>query len=155
MKIEEIPSDQDILMTDLLHRAFNAGGCNPMCHCCEKMLPIGVDFKLATVFDANRLFGEAAYFTKEILLDNKKATFKDYMAFFQRRIRPEHAVFDTKDFKERAEEYKLQQKEVMLCDSCTSKDYKNMLIAVCDKEIARMKAPRAGGCFRVNGKIVL
>lgn len=49
MSVEEIPSDQVIEMTDLLHRAFNAGGCDPICHCCVKELKVGLPFKLATV----------------------------------------------------------------------------------------------------------
>ena len=47
--IESIPSDQLIEMTAQLHRIFNAGGCNPMCHCCMTMLDVGVQFKLGTV----------------------------------------------------------------------------------------------------------
>lgn len=49
MKVEEIPADINILMTAHLHRVFNAGGCNPMCHACKKLLPVDVEFKLATI----------------------------------------------------------------------------------------------------------
>lgn len=49
MSIEEIPADEVIVMTSVLHRAFKAGGCAPMCHFCLKDLEIGKHFKLATV----------------------------------------------------------------------------------------------------------
>lgn len=47
--ISELPSDQDIEMTELMYRAFNAGGCRPICHCCFKELEVGLHFKLSTV----------------------------------------------------------------------------------------------------------
>ena len=49
MGIEEIPSDKLIEMTELFHRAFNAAGCDPMCHNCQNMLEVGKKFKLATI----------------------------------------------------------------------------------------------------------
>ena len=49
MSVEEIPSDINILMTAHLHRVFNAGGCDPMCHACKKLLPVDTEFKLATI----------------------------------------------------------------------------------------------------------
>lgn len=49
MNIGEIPSDAVVIMTELWHRAFNAAGCDPMCHCCNKMIEIDKPFKLATV----------------------------------------------------------------------------------------------------------
>lgn len=52
MTIEEIPSDELVTMTDFWHRAFNAAGCNPGCHCCEKLIPVGTNFKLSTIKDA-------------------------------------------------------------------------------------------------------
>lgn len=154
MKIENIPADENLEMTSTFHRAFNLVGCDPMCHCCETMLPIGVMFKLATVLDANRLYGEAAYFTREILLGNRKATSKDYRSYFKEKIREEFKIFDTNKYKELAVKYKLINKDVMLCATCTAKDYKNKLIKECDAEITRMETPRKGGCFRVNGKII-
>lgn len=55
--IEEIPSDEPIEMTELFHRAFNAAGCDPMCHCCEKMISVGKNFKLATIKKAQVWWG--------------------------------------------------------------------------------------------------
>src|SRR5688500_7771339 len=47
--IEEIPADQLIEMTPLLHRLFNAGGCDPACHGCWNKIPVGEKFKLSTL----------------------------------------------------------------------------------------------------------
>jgi hypothetical protein len=49
MGIEQIPADELVTMTELWHRAFNAAGCNPMCHCCFKLIPVNEHFKLATI----------------------------------------------------------------------------------------------------------
>lgn len=46
MSIEEIPADELVEMTELWHRSFNAAGCNPVCHCCDKMINVGDKFKL-------------------------------------------------------------------------------------------------------------
>lgn len=75
MSIEEIPADQVILMTDTWHRAFEAGGCSPMCHCCFKELLPNDMFKLATVntFDTKSsansgISAAACTITKEVML---------------------------------------------------------------------------------------
>jgi hypothetical protein len=49
MKVEEIPSDKIVVMTAEMHRLFNAGGCDPMCHCCFKPLKVSEEFKLSTI----------------------------------------------------------------------------------------------------------
>lgn len=49
MTIEEIPADQVVIMNEYWHRAFNAAGCDPACHCCWNKIQIGVPFKLGTV----------------------------------------------------------------------------------------------------------
>ena len=49
MKVEEIPSDEIVVMTAEMHRLFNAGGCDPMCHCCFKPLQVNQKFKLSTI----------------------------------------------------------------------------------------------------------
>src|SRR5882757_6464214 len=49
MTVEEIPADQLVIMNEYWHRAFNAAGCDPGCHCCRKPIPIGDIFKLATI----------------------------------------------------------------------------------------------------------
>ena len=51
--IEEIPSDKLVIMTDHLHRLFNAGGCNPCCHLCISYIEIGSQFQLATIQKAS------------------------------------------------------------------------------------------------------
>lgn len=48
MKIETIKADTVVKMTSAMHRAFKAGGCDPICHCCYKPLAIGEKFKLAS-----------------------------------------------------------------------------------------------------------
>nr|GFC79396.1 hypothetical protein [Tanacetum cinerariifolium] len=49
MTVAEIPADELVEMTSILLRAFQAGGCSPICHCCCKRLAIGSSFHLATV----------------------------------------------------------------------------------------------------------
>ena len=53
MSIEQLPSDELIEMTELFHRAFNAAGCNPACHCCYHFIEVGDKFKLSTVRDVH------------------------------------------------------------------------------------------------------
>lgn len=47
LTIEEIPSGELMQMSISWHNAFNVAGCNPMCHCCEKMIAVGNWFKLS------------------------------------------------------------------------------------------------------------
>ncbi len=50
--VDEIPSDELVVMTSIFHKAFNVLGCNPACHCCWKKISPGKKFKLATVQQA-------------------------------------------------------------------------------------------------------
>lgn len=153
MTVEEIPSDELVKMTKFWHRAFNAAGCDPICHCCQKKLPTGSKFKLATIEDTFNYWGYNAYFQKEVLLGNKKPAMKDYMEFHNEEIRPEFKEWDTKQMKNTAKDYELETKEVMLCDICTPETFKQKKLADIDKSIFELEKPE-GGCFRINGKII-
>ena len=153
MEIENIPSDKLIEMTELFHRSFNAVGCDPMCHCCEKMIPVGNYFKLSTIFEAPQKWGECAYFQKEILLGNQTASLEDYIKFFEYEIREQHKEFDLNQYEKDAERYELSSKEVMLCEDCSPKSFMLKELDYLEKEIIRIETPK-GGCFRVNGKII-
>ena len=153
MKVEEIPSDELVIMTIFWHKAFNAAGCDPMCHCCNNKISVGEGFKLATVLECNKSYGYAVYFQKEVLLGNKKPTMKDYLAFYKRKIRPKYKTFDTKRAKEDAAAYKPESREVMLCDKCDADAFMEREIKILNNEIKRLETPQ-GGCFRINGKIV-
>lgn len=48
MSIEEIPADQVVVMTDQLHRSFQANGCNPCCHSCGAWIKPNELFQLVT-----------------------------------------------------------------------------------------------------------
>ena len=152
MTVETIPADELIEMTEVFHRAFNASGCDPMCHCCENKIPVGDKFKLSTIFIAPNKWGETAYFQKEVLLGNKKASFKDYVKFFKIDIREQYKDFDIKSHTENAKQYSLKSKEVMLCDTCNPEIFMLKELDYLEKEITRIETPK-GGCFRVNGKI--
>lgn len=54
MSVEEIPSDELVAMSDSWHKEFNESGCDPMCHCCKKMISIGDKFKLAITSSIRR-----------------------------------------------------------------------------------------------------
>lgn len=154
MKVEEIPSDELVVMTSFWHKAFNSAGCDPMCHCCNKMIKVNDSFKLATVLECNKQWGYAVYFQKEVLLGNKKPTMKDYLAFNDEKIRPEFKKWDTDKAKKNAEKYRPESKEVMLCDNCNADTFMEKEIVILDKEITKLEEPKKGGCFRFNGKIV-
>lgn len=154
-KVDDIPADEIIEMTDTFHRVFNAAGCDPMCHCCEKMIPVGCNFKLSTIFIVPMTWGECAYFQKEVLLGNKEAKFEDYVKFFKLDVREEYKEFDIKSFKEEAERYELKPKEVMLCENCSPEIFMLKELEELEEEIERIEKPRNGGCFRVNGKLVI
>lgn len=124
--IEQIPADEVIEMTALFHRLFNAGGCNPMCHCCMKMLPVGSIFKLSTVeqmlyemAEGNiRRYGykirTGEVKTKEVMLceDCTPEAFKDYQENM---------------FTQNQKEYERRE---------------------------QLNKEQGGGCFRINGIIV-
>lgn len=130
MEIEEIPANEIVVMTEFWHRAFNAVGCNPKCHSCYKLLPSGTKFKLSTV---------------------KKLPYKWSNTY--RTLDASVEILDEKG--------KEETKEVMLCEDCSPTHYHN----ITDK-LLRSNAKKAketyekhlklgGGCFRVNGKIVI
>ncbi len=48
-EIDDIPADEEVVLTATLDRMFKAAGCDPTCHCCENALDIGDTFKLACV----------------------------------------------------------------------------------------------------------
>ncbi len=47
--IDDIPADTVVTMTREWHLLFNAGGCNPACHGCQRLLPVRSRFKLSTI----------------------------------------------------------------------------------------------------------
>lgn len=132
MKIETIPADEVIKMTKLLHRAFNAAGCNPMCHCCEKMIPVNANFKLAKVQDLST----PVYVDWQV--KNPKSTHYG---------EPEHKTSTTLVPKFD------KSHEVMLCENCSAEDYHKKQMKEYHSEVKRITAPR-GGCFRIDGKII-
>jgi hypothetical protein len=129
MSIEQIPADELVTMTELWHRAFNAAGCNPMCHCCHKWISVDVEFKLATVQQ----------------IPTKEFSKQDGWAFNPVRIEDESGDITTR--------------EVMLCDTCTPKMFLEKQKEELQKNLELGKDRLAkrieeGGCFRINGKII-
>lgn len=55
--VSNIPANSLVTMTEFLHRTFNAAGCGPMCHCCQKMITVETSFQLATVKEAPATWG--------------------------------------------------------------------------------------------------
>jgi len=49
MKLNEIPADVALVITDELIRAFRVENCDPRCHCCGTKIEAGMVFKLAYV----------------------------------------------------------------------------------------------------------
>lgn len=49
MQLSDIKPDECLEMSEELHKIFNAGGCNPTCHCCYNKIRPGDLFKLASV----------------------------------------------------------------------------------------------------------
>lgn len=47
--IDDIKADQVYSMKREWHLLFNAGGCNPACHGCGRLLPVRSRFKLSTI----------------------------------------------------------------------------------------------------------
>lgn len=137
MEIEQIPSDEIILMSESLHRLFCAGGCKPMCHCCIEWISIGNTFKLATLRTIKKKYPQRHAFDSYHVLD----------AIEGKEVKDPDVVFD-------------ETKEVMLCDKCTVEAFqeKQLLRAKEDvgaaNELKEYKDKIGGGCFRINGKIV-
>lgn len=122
MNIEQIPSDELVLMTEVWHRSFNALGCDPACHCCDRPIPVGDMFKLATVEEGSP----------------------------QHTSHPAHLQEAIDKYDETS-----TSREVMLCEVCTPKKYKNSQIRkLKERKEAFKDQPGKWGCFRINGKIV-
>lgn len=136
IKIEEIPADKLFQMTDFWHRAFNAAGCDPMCHCCQTKIGVKKDFKLATVKKPS----ENAFDKSEI-----KSLIKLLHGFIK--------SFKVWEGWDREREVTLISHEVMLCDICTSEMFMAKQIKIGEEELNRLNKAK-GGCFRINGKIV-
>ena len=47
--LDKIPADITMPMTEPLQRAFRAEACDPACHVCEKLIPVGDDFELVSI----------------------------------------------------------------------------------------------------------
>jgi len=48
-KLNEIPADIDLVITDELIRTFRQEDCDPHCHCCGAKIASGMIFKLAYI----------------------------------------------------------------------------------------------------------
>lgn len=123
--------DKTCYMTKRSYEMFVEHGCIPHCHCCNKAIKINEKYRLATV-------------SEKLVLDAA-------MSIDDRRYRP---------FKEHIEH------QVMLCGDIFCTPEKMLKDAV--ENWAKLKryqnyayssylspAPRSGGCFIVNGEIVL
>lgn len=53
MEIENLPSDKNVIMDITMHSLFCLSGCEPACHCCNKLLPVGSLYKLSSVKDSD------------------------------------------------------------------------------------------------------
>lgn len=109
MKVEEIKSNEVLIMTAELYQEFCIGGCTPMCHLTFKNIKIGDKFKLASL-DVAKKKGSLNYTRLETL-------------------------------------------DVMLSEFADVEEFKKIQS---DKIYTEQKRRLAGGgCFRVDGKIVL
>lgn len=57
--VNDLKSNELMVMTRDMHRAFNAAGCDPACHCCNNKIPVGDYYKLASVSSALAVYGNA------------------------------------------------------------------------------------------------
>lgn len=155
MTIEKIPADKIMIMSDEWHRAFNTYGCDPMCHCCDKLIKVNGKFHLATIQKTKSPhWGDGLEMGKRALQGEKitgKTILKEESDYFY--IRDEFKDNDKQKLKERVNEFTLESHEVMLCDKCTAETYFNKQINEIDQEIVERDEPK-GGCFRINGKII-
>lgn len=128
MNVDEIPSDEPVVMTEGLHRVFNSSGCNPACHNCWELINVGCKFKLSTIKVLSRgVWG--------LGLENAIKVLNGLLKMFSWG----------------GENVILQTKEVMLCDKCTADMYLSKTIEQLKKDIETRDKK---GCFRINGKIV-
>ena len=155
MNVEQIPANELVTMTDFWHKAFNAVGCNPQCHCCGKMISTNILFKLSTVTaNKHEVWGNGLELQKGILEGTLKADAKTVKGYLDFDIRPEYKEHDKNKLAEHVNEVTPETKEVMLCETCTPALFLEKEIQWIDKAIAERDKPK-GGCFRVNGKIVV
>jgi len=126
MSVEEIPADKIIQMTESLHRLFNAGGCNPMCHACKDMLPVGYMFHLGTIDIAKWKKGEGNTYLTTYKIPTGITESREVMLCD--KCTPEtYKYLETKMFEENEAEF----------------------------QRLKIKHERnGGGCFRINGKII-
>lgn len=154
-EIENIPADELIVMSAIFHRAFNAAGCDPMCHCCQTMIPVGAKFKLATI--RKRTFfaaGHCLELERDVYEGKVAPTFDVIQEAFQMPLRKQFLSFDRFNIIERMRQFETKSQEVMLCEVCTAETYAQKVVAEINSQIAVRDKPK-GGCFRVNGKIVI
>lgn len=127
MNVDEILSNEAVVMTEGLHRVFNSSGYNPACRNCWKLIPVGSKFKLSTIKSlSTTVWGKG--------LENA--------------IKLLNGVIETFSWNG---DVILQTKEVMLCDNCTPDLCLSKTIAQLKENIKKRDKK---GCFRVNGKIV-
>ena len=136
MSIEEIPSNELVEMTALFHRAFNAAGCNPACHCCYRFIEVGDKFKLSTVRDVHT----QKHGTSNI---GEGAFAKDRLKVIEGKIEKADRVTDVTH-------------EVMLCIKCTPELFHERQHKEAKEHTEQYEKYRknGGGCFRINGKII-
>lgn len=126
MKVEEIPSDEIIVMTSEMHRLFNANGCNPMCHACKEMIPVGNRFHLGTIEKAKWKRVENNSYLTSYKIPTGETVSKEVMLCDN--CTPEtYKYLENKMFEENEKEY---------------------------QRLKRKHERNGGGCFRINGKIV-
>lgn len=127
MNVEEIPSDELVIMDSEWHRVFNAAGCDPACHNCGKYIKVGDKFKLSTIKKlSSSVWGWG--------LENAIKLLKGLLKSFKWE-----------------KEVTIATKEVMLCNKCTPEIFLQKQITSLEKEIVSRDRK---GCFRVNGKII-
>ena len=160
MNVEEMPADELVVMTQHWHKAFNVHGCNPMCHCCGKFIGVGEKFKLATTLvrpewhvclhwynDINELMIKALSGEEIVIDDLQENKEKDF--FFDEKFKNEGGLEGIKKIVQPSE------RDVMLCDVCTPEKIKQHEINSLKIGVSERDRPKRGGCFRVNGKIII
>lgn len=127
MNVDEIPSNEPVIMTEGLHRVFKSSGCNPACHNCWELIPVGSKFKLSTI---------------------KALSTTVWGRGLENAINLLNGIIEKFSWNG---DVILQTKEVMLCDKCTPESYLSKTIEQLKEDI---KTRDHKGCFRVNGKII-
>lgn len=158
MTVEQIPADIKVKMTDVWHRSFNASGCNPKCHLCHKLIKIGQYFKLSTVFqaapDTNCLHWYKDLTELQIKAIKGEEITDEYLGYLKKDFFFEEKFKEKGGLKGVIKLSQPIQKEVMLCSGCTPAMYTKQQLDILEGRIIERDKPR-GGCFRINGKIVV